>query len=255
MRLILLLVSLVTVVNAEAIQSHEWTDASRKHSIEAEFVDAKVTLRLPDGRTKVVDMQSLSEADQQFIITTLHDKSVPAAAQQQPPKELPQLIVDLKAALSTGDKTKVTAATKAIREADATCNGVKGIVSQLMCDGSADSIAKALWVLSEVGTNTDWALSLLWSLQDHVNFPARSIHVDNGNGVDVEIAFENDPIVSGAKDWEYLPNSWYELVIFANLHDLTARAEQAEPCREVTRLIAEYAAKDKRVKEMFDKET
>ncbi len=253
MRSILLLACMASVATAEPTQNREWTDASGKHSLEAEFVEATVTLRLPNGQTKIVDMQKLSEADREFIIKTLHEKNLPVGAPQQPPKQLPQLIEDLKAALASGDKVKVTAATKAVREVDTSCTGVKAIIAPLVRDGDAESIAKTIWVLSEVGTNPDWALPLLWSLQEHVNFPSRTIHIDSGNGVDVEIVFDNDPVVSGPREWDYPLNNWYELSLFYNRSDLVARAGQAEPYREVTRLIAEYAAKDKRVKQMFDR--
>jgi hypothetical protein len=68
MKMLPVLTVLLSVVGSEA---REWTDASRNQTIEADFVECKVTLRLPNGRKKIVDMRSLSEGDRDFVIETL----------------------------------------------------------------------------------------------------------------------------------------------------------------------------------------
>jgi hypothetical protein len=53
-------------------ESRKWTDAASGRSIDAEFVsqtDAKVTLRLKDGKEVALDKTRLSKADQEFLKT------------------------------------------------------------------------------------------------------------------------------------------------------------------------------------------
>lgn len=81
-----LFVACMAAAIAEPQHNREWTDASGKHSLEAEFVEAKVTLRLPTGQTKTVDMRSLSDTDRQFIIEQLQKQDVLVDPQQQRPR-------------------------------------------------------------------------------------------------------------------------------------------------------------------------
>jgi hypothetical protein len=238
---------MAAVAIAEPTQNREWTDASGKHSIEAEFVDAKVTLRLPNGQTKVVDMRSLSDSDRQFIVEQLRKQDAPANPQQQPPKQLPQLIDDLKAALKAGDKARVSAASKSIAAADAKCKDVQPIVDQLLNGRDNKSAAKALWILQNVGTGSDWAVNALWALQGRVANPSRIMHVESG-GVDVEISFDNDPLYA-----ESPLNAWFDFAMYSSRRQLMERVWPIEPYREANRLLAEHAATNKQVKELFDK--
>ncbi len=70
-----------------ARQLRQWTDATGKHSIQAEFVelkDGKVRLRKEDGKEVTIPLEKLSEADRKFVEQQSNGK--PASA--GPPKEL-----------------------------------------------------------------------------------------------------------------------------------------------------------------------
>ena len=71
-------------------KAREWTDTSRNESIEADFVECRVILRLPSGRRKLVDLSSLSEADRNFVLDEVR-KRAGDTAQDRNRRQRPEL--------------------------------------------------------------------------------------------------------------------------------------------------------------------
>jgi hypothetical protein len=58
---------LVSIVHPTVCQSREWNDGKRA-AFEGEFVECRVVVRLPSGRTKQVEISSLSSTDQAYVL-------------------------------------------------------------------------------------------------------------------------------------------------------------------------------------------
>jgi HEAT repeats len=202
------------------VSGREWKDATGRHSIEADFVEAKVTLRLPTGQTRTVDMKTLSAVDQQFILKRVGEPNVPAN-NPPPAKQLPQLVADLEAAVSVNDKAKIVAATKAISHTDPTCKDAKRIVEQIPKEDSARD--PALWILDEVGSDATWAADILLSMDKDLD----------------------------SDKYRFRPNSIYGIDL--DQPKLTFELDRLETQRESIRLLAVFYSKDGRVKQVLDK--
>ena len=54
--------------------AREWTDTKRNRMVEGELIDTRVTIRLPTGRTRTLEVDSLSDADRKFVIQQLQNQ-------------------------------------------------------------------------------------------------------------------------------------------------------------------------------------
>jgi hypothetical protein len=218
MRSVLLFTSMLAL--CATVSAHEWSDAKGRYKIEADFVEAKVTLRLRNGQTKVVDMKMLSKADQQFIMKTLGENT-PPANNQQPQIQLAKLVDDLEIALDGNDKAKIIAATKAIRLVDSTCRDVQPIVQRILKGRNTEEIAR--WMLFEVGSDAVWAADILLTMDEGLN----------------------------SEKYRLDPHRMYGLSIHFQPRDLAIARDRLDSRRELTRSLAEFHGKDQRVKQLF----
>lgn len=210
-------VVLAITVLCGTISGREWTDAKSRHKIDADFVEAKVTFRLPNGQTKVVDMRSLSADDRQFILKELENATKPEQASHQ----LNNLIADLESALASSDKVGVEAATKAICEIDPSNDALKKRVETL---SKQPQIESAMWVLGQAGTSNAWVIDSLLSIERRLS--------NAKYGVQTERAYGLSPHV--------------------NEDDFIREFVRLQSRRDLIRLISERNADDQRVKDLFE---
>lgn len=79
-------ITLAVLIVASSIistQAREWTDATKNQKIEGDFIECKVTLRLPNGKRRVIDLATLTADDQKFILEVVQNQ----AANQAPGKK------------------------------------------------------------------------------------------------------------------------------------------------------------------------
>jgi thiol-disulfide isomerase/thioredoxin len=104
-RWVALAVIFTLVSTLAAAEVRTWSDASGKHSIEAEFLslqDGKVRLLRPDGKEITLQIEKLSKADQKFVKAQAVRKSAPAKTEAA--QVLRKLADDFYADLRTKDR-------------------------------------------------------------------------------------------------------------------------------------------------------
>jgi hypothetical protein len=154
------------------------------------------------------------------------------------------LINNLVEALDANDKKNVIAAVEALRAADGRLSEVQPIVQQLLSNIDAASqeswrpfriddsqeVAKIIWVVGAAGKDVDWVLDYLLSAQKRFDT------------LDQPIEHAAEPV-----------SRWYPFNrVLAD--DYVKVIANADARRELTRLLSESYAKDRRVGQMFDEQ-
>jgi hypothetical protein len=214
------------VFDVVPVDGREWKDATGRHSIEAEFVDAKVSLKMPDGRVRVIGLEKLSEADRQFIVDSLRSGGgeTPAATGSTEtaaatPEQMQALYEKLGNALNQDDEKTVRATTKAIYAADKTCQDLQSAVLN-----QGEQPQRAVWILSEIGREVPWRLEALLNME--------------------ETAYQNlSRYGRGA-------HFWYNINAFTNQTLAAPVNASLAPSRDFARMLAEYGD-DPRVAELY----